>query len=273
MFSKDLMPLVRATLKLYLAALVVSVVGVRRNYWVPLLHLLLSAAASLLCGLATMILGQLAGGFLCGLVMSAFFAAFLSTVESAIDKEPVSVKELYQRAIVLFVPVLNVAFILWVLTFLANAVLSKTVDPRIAWGLNLVVVFLFNTLPEAIYIGRNSGLDAFRASLEFVGENVVEWFSPYLVLGTVVILLTGGSLIELLYGFTFSSVLGVGGGGVSSWVVGRLALEVDDSLLILLVTKGALLYISYLVFIFRGALYRSLAGSSRRKRIYQSKFS
>ena len=256
----DLLHLAKATLRLYLRALR-DAARASFSYWqllIPQLGLLL--IAPFLQTVVFSLFGPLAGGFLLGLLLSLFVSYYLVTVRAAVEDDGLTVKESVRRALELFGPVLSILFVLYLLTLLADHALARPEQLWIKLSLSLIIAVVFNPLPEILYIRPAHTFEMFGQSAEFMKENFIEWFLPYAIAAVPVFIVhphaasgIGLSLIVLnpiyLIQFAFS-------------FLGTLPLF----LLPFIVLCG------YFIMIFRGKLFLALSRSTRRKRIYQSRF-
>jgi hypothetical protein len=268
--------LFRATTAIYLDSAKTAVRGYTRNWWLPFVH----ALGALLLGVLGMIvvglIGGLIGGFVMGLIGALALAAFLTTVEAAVDKESISLREIGPRALMLFNPVMSVLFLLFLLYFVASHLLQPSLRAPVVAFMNLVVLTLFNPLPEVAYQERTVSFDSFRHSFEFMRENIIEWLTPFIVLMFLTIIAQSGTPADIVLFFIngdpFSSVMQLGS-SLGLVVAGFFSEEFGGSalggILMLIVFQYVLWAMTYLVFIFRGVLYKHLSRSSRRKRIYR----
>lgn len=114
----------------------------------------------------------------------------------------------------------------------------------------IMVAFVLNPLPEAVYLKSYGSLDTITYSLEFLKENFVQWFVPNLLFYGVIYLLTGQLLFNLFntnLEFVFSS----------------------NVLDILLFAVGQVIF-SFMM-VYRGHLFKVLSTSNRRKRMFMRK--
>mgnify|MGYP003693803539 CR=1 FL=1 len=81
-------------------------------------------------------------------------------------------------------------FILWVVFAVATPALRTIPQgPGIILGMNLVIVVLFNAVPELIYLGHHSSLELLTESYRFIGDNWIEWFPATIVMAVPLVLL------------------------------------------------------------------------------------
>jgi len=217
--------------------------------WVLLLPVLYSVLQNLCTLLVGMIFrGPLAivGGFALGFVEALLFAGFLYFVDEVVAGSPVKIAEIPQSFRRYFWPVVNVLFVVWIAMMLLGVLMQRSP----LW-LNLAIYatafILFNATPEVIYQRRlYGGLDVFRASLEFIQANWIEWFIPNLLIGA--------AAAALLLGYLPLQV----------WLAVTLGPFIGG--LVYSVILGALLFVAML---FRGHLFAELDGSSARARRFR----
>ena len=127
---------------------------------------------------------------------------------------------------------------MWLFRQLALPVLAQAAGGgAIVLAAYLVILVLFNAVPELIYLGHHSTLELLSESYEFVTENWLELFAANLLLGLPIVL-----------------VIGLPGSGLAGIVkIASLALFV------------------YYAMVVRGFLFLELSGTSRRSRIFRHK--
>ncbi|MDR5659620.1 hypothetical protein RH915_08945 [Serpentinicella sp. ANB-PHB4] len=118
--------------------------------------------------------------------------------------------------------------------------------------LTLGIFILFNVIPEVIYQKYYNPWETIVYAVEFIKDNVIEWFIPNLILIGVLYFLTG----ELLTGI-FNYYISVTG-----------LLSSPYNIVIYIVGQ---IWFSLLM-IYRGYLFNTLSTSSRRKRMFMRKF-
>ncbi len=190
----------------------------------------LAAAAILAAGLG------LVGGFLWSFVWAACVSSFLSLVEQILRSGSVSFGD-FQRSFGAYLwDVVGVTFVLWVVFAVATPALRTIPQgPGLILALNLVVVVLFNAVPELIYLGHYSALELLSESYRFIADNWIEWFPATIALGAPLVALAMAPLPTPL-----------------AWVRPPVA---------------ALLV--YFTMVARGLLFLELQGSSRRARAFR----
>jgi hypothetical protein len=123
----------------------------------------------------------------------------------------------------------------------------------------LILLIILNPIPEIIYLGRSDGLAMLQESVDFLRENWLEWFLPLVLL----------TILSLEFPLPFVSPFQTGQLGFPFMnAISLLSGSIEN---IFWSVLGVLLLFALMVF--RGLLFRSLFGSSRRQRIYRSRFS
>lgn len=176
------------------------------------------------------------GGFLMSLVWAACVSSFLSMVEMMLRTGVVSWADFRRSFGVYLWDVVGVTFIVWLVFAVATPALRTIPQgPGIILGMNLVIVVLFNAVPELIYLGHHSALELLTESYRFIADNWIEWFPAVIAMGVPVLLLAQVELPGVL-AFATAAALGL-------WV--------------------------YFMMVARGLLFLELHGSSRRARAFR----
>lgn len=246
-----------STLRSYLESLSESWKGVRRNwYWslMPVAYLPVVA----LGGIVSRPLGVL-GGFLMGFVVLALVANYLAIVAHAVRGEGLAWREVWPETVRLFWPVMGGLFVLFGVSLVASLALRD--KPLLAGVLSLVLVVIFNPLPEVIYQRGAGGVESFQEALEFMKENAVEWLLANVILLSPVLLVGRLSIFDVLTAGDPFRALGTVLGAFSSLTIGPLGM----------VSLPLMLFVGFYVIVVRGVLFYKLSHSSRRKRIYEER--
>jgi hypothetical protein len=136
--------------------------------------------------------------------------------------------------------VVGVTFALWLFWFVARPMLEQIPQgPVVVLAINLVLLVLFNAVPELIYLGHHSVMGLLGSSYQFIANNWIEWFPPNLVLLAGMIALWTASV----------------GGGLIGYAL-------QNALLALFL---------YFAMVVRGLLFIELDGSTRRARSFRYK--
>jgi hypothetical protein len=179
----------------------------------------------------------LAGGFLISLVTAACFGSFLYLVEMMVQTSRVTWED-FRRSFGMYLwDVVGVSFTLWLFWQIAMPLLLQMPQGAvIAVFVNILILVLFNAVPELIYLGHHSLLSLLSESYRFVADNWIEWFPPNVV---------------------FLLVL------VTLW-----SLPVAGVVAALAQTAAAALFV-YFAMVMRGLLFIELSGSTRRARAFR----
>ncbi len=225
-----------ATLAIYQRAFTRGAVLAARN-WPVLLSVFVYLAITSIGAYAAAFLGM-AGGFLLSLLSSACLGSFLYLVEMIVRTNKVTWEDFSRSFGVYLWDVVGISFVLWLFWFVVAPLIAQSPQgPVIVVAINLVLLVLFNAVPELIYLGHSGAVALLSRSYEFIAANWIEWFPPNLL------------LMAGLWGLWQVPV----GGGLA----GRLA-------------QGALLALFvYFAMVVRGFLFIELDGSSRRTRAFR----
>jgi len=141
----------------------------------------------------------------------------------------------------------------------------------------LLLFLLLNPAPEIIYqVRHNSPLDVFKSSYEFVLENWIEWFLPFAVILIPIVF----SPMGLQTFFSLSSRAGRGAGLDFSQILVLPFMILGSWLDYVGIPSSISWYLGLLLtpplaiamLLFRGHLFASLHGVSRRQRRFVSPF-
>jgi len=224
------------TLAIYRRAFARGAVLAAQNW--PVLGSVFAYSAILSVGAYAAAFLGLAGGFLLSILTSACFGSFLYLVEMIVRTNKVTWQDFTQSFGVYLWDVVAVSFALWLFWFVARPLIEQMPQgPVIVLAINLVLVVLFNAVPELIYLGHNSLMALLSRSYEFVANNWIEWFPPNLVL-------VGGLMVL--------------------W-----QLPVGDGWVAALARSALMALFLYFTMVVRGLLFIELDGSSRRARIFR----
>jgi hypothetical protein len=258
---------------LYRDALVQTLTSLRRA-WIGMVAIYTYALALYVVGMVAQLLpfGILAG--LAVAIADAFaVGALLALVERGVKNHALRLSDIGEAVGTYAWDVIGVGFVLWIPFMLLGqfARMGGVGPPILAITALLAAVFL-NPLPEVIYQSRTgSPLEDLAESARFVQQHWIEWFLPIVLvaapLGSFLFLLPGslvrgglsffGSLLTLPALFTkgIADALGLPP-GASFWFV-ALAWPV----------------VAFALLLFRGHLFATLAGTSRRQRAFRRRVS
>ncbi len=256
--ESDFTLLLQATVKIYRVSFLEALRGLRHSWWACLFPLLYLPVLMVSALVFPAVLGGLLGGLVLGLITTLLLSHYLGLVGLCVRLEKTSLRQSWETAKDLFFPLMGLLFSFFILNMVADAALGRPDQRWLRSSLNLVVFILFNPLPEVLYLRRSPlTVETFGESLEFVKQNFVEWFLPMAVLVIPVII---SNPVGLLLALGYADPLQIG--------FSAALLSATSSLLLSIV----LLPVIFLLMAFRGALFLKLAGSTRRKRIYQQRF-
>jgi hypothetical protein len=263
---------VRATWRLYREAFRATGRSLSRSWLVPLAVVFFAT----LMVVATRLMAPLGlpGGLILGAVNALLIGATLSLTEQAVlGASWITARDIQRSVGQYFWDVIGVGFVLWVPTMVLEKGLEANPNAAFFAAAVFLLLFIFlNPAPEVIYqVRHDSPLHVIRQSYEFVLDNWIEWFLPIaLVLAP----------FGLSFFFGLSGRLGRGAGLdffqvlilpftlLTAWFDYLGLPERAGSLLVLALTP----LVAVAMMIFRGHLFAALSASSRRQRLYQSRF-
>ena len=146
----------------------------------------------------------------------------------------------------------------------------------LSYAVMLLIFILLNPAPEVIYqVRHDSPLDVFKNAYEFVIENWIEWFLPIALLLLPLVAAPDGiaSFFRLSrragrgVGLDFAQILTLPFTIIESWLSYLGIASNVGGILGLLLTP----VLAVCLLLFRGHLFASLSGSSRRQRQFTAK--
>jgi hypothetical protein len=262
---------IAATLRLYVDAGRATVRSFARGW--------MSAVAVTIFAVLMVVTSQVAGGlgllggFLLGAVNALLIGATLSLIQQSIlGSRVLTFQDIWDSFGQYFWDVIGVGFVLWLpLLVLEKGMAASPNGVLLSAAVLLLLFILLNPAPEVIYqVRHDSPLDVLRESYEFVIENWIEWFLPLAIIVAP---------FGLSFFFGLSSRLGRGAGLdffqvlilpftlIEAWLNYAGMTGIATWLLFLLTPPVAVAML-----MFRGHLFASLHGSSRRQRLYRERF-
>ena len=217
------------------------------------------------------------GGFLLGAANALLVGATLSLIEQSISHARVlTFHDILGSVGHYFWDVIGIGFILWLpLMALDMSMQTNPFGQLLSYAVLLLLFLLLNPAPEIIYqVRHNSPLDVFKTSYEFVLENWIEWFLPFVLILIPVVL----SPMGLQSFFSLSSRVGRGA-GLDFFQLLVLPFTILGSWLDYIGISPSISWYLGLLFtpplavamlLFRGHLFASLHGMSRRQRRFAS---
>ena len=219
------------------------------------------------------------GGFLLGAANALLVGATLSLIEQSISHaRALTIRDILGSVGHYFWDVIGIGFILWLpLMALDMSIQTNPFGQLLSYGALLLIFLLLNPAPEIIYqVRHDSPLDVFKTSYEFVLENWMEWFLPF----ALILLPFVFSPMGLQSFFSLSSQVGRGAGLDFSQLL-VLPFTILGGWLDYAGIPSAISWYLGLLFtpplavamlLFRGHLFASLHGVSRRQRQFVSPF-
>jgi hypothetical protein len=219
------------------------------------------------------------GGFLLGAVNALLVGATLSLIEQSISAaRALTLRDIVGSVGHYFWDVIGIGFILWLpLMALDLSTQSNPFGQLLSYAALLLIFLLLNPAPEIIYqVRHDSPLEVLKTSYEFVLENWMEWFLPFALILIPIILSPSG----LLSFFSLSSRVGRGAGLDFSQVLVLPYTILGGWLDYVGISSSISWYVGLLLtpplavamLLFRGHLFASLHGMSRRQRRFVSPF-
>ncbi len=260
------------TLGLYKDALRGMLASFARG-WVAVLAMVAFASVMLFATTLAAPLGMV-GGLVLGAVNALLIGAMLRLIEQAVlSTRRLGFQDIWESVGQYFWDVISVGFVLWVPIMLLDKGLAANPNGAfLATAVFLLLFILLNPTPEVIYqVRHGSPLEVLKTSYEFIIENWIEWFLPLAIVLAP---------LGLSFFFSLSSVLGRGAGLdlfqmlalpfslLTAWLAYLGLPEGASTLLVLTMTPPLAVGIMF----FRGHLFASLYGSSRRQRLLRRRF-
>ncbi|MBH0201310.1 MAG: hypothetical protein HP496_03150 [Nitrospira sp.] len=246
--------------------------------WVTMLALMVFAVLFLVVSRIAAPLGM-AGGFILGLVNAALVGATLRLIEQSLSAaRTIQFTDVTDSVGHYFWDVIGVGFILWIPTLLLDMGMQANPYGQFLSSAFLLLVFLLlNPAPEVIYqVRHDSSLEVLKTSYQFILEHWIEWFLPFAILILPVVLSPSG----LLEFFSLSGRVGRGAGldffqilllpftAIGGWL-SYVGFDSDGQGIVLLLLTPPM---AMVILLFRGHLFASLHGSSRRQRLFSHQF-
>ena len=219
----------------------------------------------------------MAGGFLLGAANALLVGATLSLIEQSISHaRALTFHDILGSVGHYFWDVIGIGFILWLpLMALDMSMQTNPFGQLLSYAVLLLLFLLLNPAPEIIYqVRHNSPLDVFKTSYEFVLENWIEWFLPFVLILIPIVL----SPMGVQSFFSLSSRVGRGA-GLDFFQLLVLPFTILGSWLDYIGISPSISWYLGLLFtpplavamlLFRGHLFASLHGVSRRQRRFAS---
>lgn len=191
------------------------------------------------------------GGIIATLVQSAVISNYLYLVENIIRHGKITLEDFKHGFKVYIWKIYVIMIVIWFVNYGVSLFLRPILNIRIgAISLWLLLqgaaLILFNCLPEVIYQKDDTVGDSFAYCIDFVKENWMDWFIPNIILGILLYMMMGKTLLwrGFLGGTPFFSLPN----GFVFYFLGQILLS--------------------FAMIYRGLLFDILSRTSRRKRMF-----
>src|SRR5215510_4771701 len=205
----------------------------------------------------------LIGGFILGLVLALCVSSYLYFIAEVVTGSRTSLTDLAESWRPYFGSVITILFFLTIVQYALELLvpLGAAGGYELRSIINLALLILLNPMPEIIYQGRSEGLNMLQESFEFLRDSGVEWFLPLIVLAVFATFLFPVPILMMPLQIGRLTFPTLGGGGLFSGSLVSLLWAVLSA------------FILFVLMVFRGLLFRALASSSRRQRVFRSRFS
>jgi hypothetical protein len=252
--------LLHATLAIYRDAARDAARALAHNVWIVALPPLYSVVLTAVQGLAGPL--GLVGGFLIFLATAGCVSSILSVLAEAVAHERIRVNELGPGFGRFLSSIATVLFLFWIIELLLTLIVEQ--NPALAWlGLvvNVGLFLLCNPLPEVVYQGQRDGIGLVDEAVQFMRENAVEWLLPVALLFVPIFAIGLREGLVAMAHVGATNALGVVELTLRAWLppMGEIG-----QFLLLIVASVLLCWIM----LFRGFLFRALANSGRRQRVF-----
>src|SRR5262245_7039083 len=205
----------------------------------------------------------LIGGFILGFVLALCVSSYLYFIAGVVNGNRMSLADLGESWRPYFGSVITILFFLSIVQY----ALALLVPLGAAGGyelrsvINLALLILLNPMPEIIYQGRSEGLNMLQESFEFLRDSGVEWFLPFVALAVFATFFLPLPILMMPLQIGRLTFPTLGGGGLFSGPPVSLLAAVLS------------IFVLFALMVFRGLLFRALASSTRRQRVFRSRFS
>ena len=260
--------LIAATRTIYRQAAKETVVKFGKGWWIALLPLVYTP----LIFLAANFFGRMgfAGGLLVGLVMALCTGSYLYFIDGIVHGQRVRPQELLDSWRPHFGSVITILFFLTIIRLLFSMLSGGAGSQALYVVVHLILPILLSPVTEIIYQGRTEGFGMLQESLEFLRESGVEWFVP--LVGLVVMISLAGVLPPIALASSLFFPLDILAMpmqlGRSMLLPFGVGFWNSSAQIIWAVGSSFLLCV---VMIFRGLLFKALAGGTRRQRIFRAR--
>lgn len=254
--------LVRATLDAYRTAASKATRAIVRSWRVIPGSIALYLAFHLFSGLVAPIPGP-TPGFLIGILLIFLLTCYYGWLREITSGRPLPWRSLPNLDLQLFSDLISVGFLLFLIRFVAQ-MLSAGGLSIIELGVSLLIAVLFNAVAETVYLRGMNSSGALTHSANFVKENWVEWFLPFVAFLTPFAILASSSQPLLLALVATDPLLPMASIAQPWFWIGLIGAGFAPLLAgILAVVAGTWFML------FRAYLFTDLDSSTRRRRIHR----
>lgn len=169
--------------------------GALLRNWVMIPATMLAGGCYILC-ISLFGGGSFVGGLFVGMVQIVLISLYYCWLKSSIEREKLGWKDLIALDGSVFNAVINTAFLLFVVKFFISMLIQGMNLDWVLLMLQFGIIIFLNPLPEIVYYHRNDGMNAIQEAFEFVKENWVEWYIPFVALLVPWIFLAPSALLS-----------------------------------------------------------------------------
>lgn len=260
--------LVKATLQIYKESALKSLLELKNN-WIIIIA---TIVAYLIFSILSSTLGSannLITGLLLGLAFIAFLTLFYSWIFDLAQGQKLKWNQLHHFDGELFNALMSTGFILWIANdFLLDPLLNIIQKPNLKAALQMLIVIIFNPIAETVAFRRYSSIAAFKHAADFTKANWIEWFCPFILLMSPIMILIDPMLI--LSTLSGMALLFPTQGLIGIWA-GFINLFIPASTLGVYLSLICALIIAIFYALFRAHLFIALETGSRRQRIFRAR--
>jgi len=260
--------LVTATLNIYQQAAKDTVNEIGGGWWIALLPLVYTP----IIFFAASVFGRMgfAGGLLVGLVMALCTSSYLYFIDGVVHGQRLQPRELLDSWRPHFGSVISILFFLFIVRLFLSMIPGGATSQALYVLVHLFIPILLSPVTEIIYQGRSDGFAMILESVEFLRESGVEWFLPLIAMVLVVSVALVSPPITLASSLFFPLDILAMPMQLGRSMLMSFGLGFWNSTSAIMWAIGSS-FLLYAVMIFRGLLFKALAGGSRRQRIFRAK--
>jgi len=196
-------------------------------------------------------------------------SSYLYFIDGIVHGQRVQPQELLDSWRPHFGSVISILFFLMLVRLLFSMLPGGAGSQALYVLVHLILPILLSPVTEVIYQGRTDGWAMIQESVEFLRESGVEWLVP--LVGLVVVSALGGlPPIALASSLFFPLDILAMPMQLGRSMLLPLGVGFWNSAAEIIWAAGCSFFL-YVVMVFRGLLFRALAGGTRRQRIFRSR--